>query len=219
MTRSFLAIAAFSLALAMPVAGQAQSLTDLVSPQNGGTAGQPRPAQQAQNSGSSGLSTGTALNDGGVAVGESYERGTFGDWQLTCVKTGQPAEPCRLSQNLTDETGGSVARIEIFPTNDPNLSAGAAVLAPLGTLLPRGVRMSIADGPVKMYPFIICNRESCISEFGLLADEVAAMKSGASGQITLVAAAAVETPVDVKLSLSGFTKAYEEFEKLTAGLF
>jgi len=218
MTRAFIALVALSLTLTLPVSAQAQSLTDLVSPKDGGTAGQARPAQQAQG-GSSNLSTGTALQDGGVAVGESYQRGVFGDWNLTCVKTGKAGEPCRLSQNLTDEGGGSVARIEIFPTNDPSIAAGAAILAPLGTLLPRGVRMSIADGPVKMYPFLICNRESCISEFGLLAEEVDAMKSGDKGQITLVAAAAVETPVEVTLSLKGFTKAYKEFEKLTAGLF
>ncbi|MEM1362530.1 MAG: invasion associated locus B family protein [Pseudomonadota bacterium] len=221
MTRAFFATAALSLALALPNAMTAQSLTDLVSPQDGGTAGQSStPAPQPETgSQSSGLSTGAALADGGVAVGENYQRGVYGDWTLTCVKTGQPAEPCRLSQFLQDQTGGTVARIEIFPTNEASIVAGAAVLAPLGTLLPRGVRIAFSEEAVKMYPFLVCNQESCIAEFGLLSNEVDEMKAGSSLEVVVVAAAAPDAPVRLTLSLSGFTAAYNEFETLTAGLF
>lgn len=222
MTRAYIAAAAFLFALSIPLQGSAQSLTDLVSPQNGGTAGQApaqQSAQQAPPAGGPRLSTGTPLADGGVAVGETYERGVFESWQLSCVKTDQAAEPCRLSQNLLDQNGGPVARIEIFPTNDEGIAAGAAVLAPLGTLLPRGVRMSISGGPVKLYPFIVCNRESCIAEFGLLPEEIAAMKGGATAEITVVAATANPAPVRLTLSLNGFTAAFTEFETQTSGLF
>ena len=222
MTRALFAVAALSLALCAPMSSSAQSLTDLVSPENGGTAGQPRaqqPAPEAPPEGGPRLSTGIPLEDGGVVIGESYERGTFNDWSLTCVKTGRDAEPCRLSQNLSDESGGSVARMEIFPTADAGIAAGAAVLAPLGTLLTRGVRMKLSDGETKLYPFIVCNRESCIAEFALLPEEIEAMKAGASAEIIVVAATAGETPVRLTLSLQGFTAAYGEFETLTAGLF
>ena len=222
MTRAFFIVAALSLALCAPLSVGAQSLTDLVSPENGGTAGQPRPQQQAQQAPAAGapsLSTGVPLEDGGVVVGENYERGVFDDWTLTCVKTARAAEPCRLAQNLTDETGGSVARMEIFPTPEAGIAAGAAVLAPLGTLLTRGVRMRISDGEMKLYPFIVCNRESCIAEFALLPEEIDAMKAGATAEIIVVAATAAETPVRLTLSLAGFTAAYDEFDTLTAGLF
>ena len=87
--------------------------------------------------------------------------------------------------------------------------AGATIVAPLGTLLTRGVVFAIDDADATQYPFSWCTRPGCFSRFGLTDLLVANMKAGTDVNITLFLVGDAQQPVAISASLKGFTAAFD----------
>ncbi len=142
-------------------------------------------------------------------VGTTYNKDSFGDWTLRCVRTADGPDPCQLYQLMHDDQGNSVAEISLFVLGgDGPAEAGATIATPLETLLTEQITLRVDTGPAKRYPFSYCSTSGCFARIGLTHDDVAAMKAGSVAILQIVPVTAPGRPVSVSMSLKGFTKGY-----------
>ncbi|WP_420005937.1 invasion associated locus B family protein [Arenibacterium sp. LLYu02] len=150
--------------------------------------------------------------DGALSVGNRYSKEKFGDWDLACVKTDTDQDPCSLLQVLVDEEGGPVAEVTMFRIDNSAgglAVAGATVVAPLETLLPAGLTISVDGAPGKRYNFSFCTQVGCIAQIGLTEADINAFKQGKQAIFSLRPAPNPDKVVSVPMSLNGFTSGYE----------
>ncbi|KAA2317134.1 invasion associated locus B family protein [Pseudooceanicola sediminis] len=152
-------------------------------------------------------------------VGQTYIKEEIGDWALQCVKSEEgEEEPCQLYQLLRDETDNPVAEIVLFRISGGGQAvAGASVVAPLQTLLPSGILLSVDDGQPKKYPFSVCSRVGCVARIGLTQAEVNAMKNGKQANIVIRPFNAPDIEVKLPASLIGFTAGFEKTTEMPIG--
>ncbi|MBT8409342.1 MAG: invasion associated locus B family protein, partial [Alphaproteobacteria bacterium] len=189
--------------MALALASTAQAQTAQAQTADGAETG---PTEQAAQSAEA--ETGASEED---ALGSTYVAGEYDDWQLQCVRVelGAPA-PCRLYQLVQDSRGTPVAEFGLFLLRDnPNAEAGADITTPLETLLTRRLALSVDTSEPKVYPFTFCAVQGCVSRVGLTPDEVSAMKAGNVATIRIFNVKAAQSPIDLEVSLKGFTAAYE----------
>lgn len=147
----------------------------------------------------------------GPQVGEPYERETFGDWALRCIKSpdGSP-DPCNLYQLLSNADDVAVAEFNLFMLPEGQRAvAGATIVVPLETLLTQQLTIAVDGQNARRYPFTFCNRAGCVARLGFTQAEVDEMKRGVNATIRLVPAAAPTEEVILNVSLSGFTAAFD----------
>ena len=144
-----------------------------------------------------------------VEPGQPYDRETFGDWTLRCIRNDSANEPCQLYQLLKDEEGNSVAEITLFPLPvGQRAEAGATVAVPLETLLTRQLTIQVDSASPRRYPFSWCTVQGCYARIGFRAEDVLAFKRGANAFVSIVPLAAPNQTVDLNMSLIGFTAGY-----------
>ncbi|MBY5932514.1 invasion associated locus B family protein [Tateyamaria omphalii] len=145
-------------------------------------------------------------------VGQTYTAETIGDWELRCIKAEEgQEEPCQMYQLMQDEEGTPVAEISIFRLPEGGRAvAGATIIVPLETSLPQQLTMEVDGGQARRYPYAFCNPIGCYSRVGLVADEVAQFRRGANAKLTIVPALAPDQKVELNMSLSGFTAAFDK---------
>lgn len=145
-----------------------------------------------------------------AAVGEGYLSGTFEQWELRCIKTEDGKDPCELFQLLKDAEGNPVAEFSLFglPAGG-KAAAGGSVVAPLGTLLTENLAIGVDTAEAKLYPFSFCLANGCVSRVGFTAEEIEQFKKGNKAIVTLVPAVPDAKPVNLDVSLAGFTAGYE----------
>jgi len=203
MNRFFPALAAFAI-LASPITVLAQSDTTEA------------PAAEASTAGTAGtgkdlpgqLSMGQAENTDGV--GSTYVKEKSGDWTVQCIRAPEgQTDPCEMVQLLKEANGNPVVEMRIFalPAGGQAI-AGSTVITPLETLLTEPLRLVIDGSAAKRYPYSWCSRMGCISRIGFSAADVDQLKRGAKGTMTIVPAAAQDQKVDLNMSLTGFTAAW-----------
>lgn len=147
--------------------------------------------------------------------GQYYAKSEHSDWTIRCIKADKGVDPCELYQLMNDEQGNSVAEVIIIPLSNGDVAAGATVVAPLQTDLIKGLSLSIDGGEARGYPFSFCAPVGCFSRMGFTAAELSALKRGGGAQIALLPYGADPSkPVALKLSLSGFTAAFDELSKI-----
>ena len=203
-------LSTLALILAFSGAAYAQETT------NEGTTPTPAPEGQAETTPEEpaqpaelGRSMGVDV-DAENAVGTTYVRKRFGDWELQCfhVPEGQK-EPCQLYQLLKDENGNGVAEINFINLPEgQQAAAGATIVTPLETLLTQQLTLAIDSGATKRYPFTWCSPVGCFARIGFSNADVASFKRGANAKVTVVPVAAPDQKVTVTISLTGFTDGY-----------
>jgi invasion protein IalB len=172
----------------------------------------PADTTEAAPAADNGLSMGAPVTDG-PAIGETFTRETFGDWQLRCIKSEDGKDPCQLYQLLRDSTDNAVAEINLFLLPEgAQAFAGATVVTPLETLLTEQIRLTVDGGAARRYPFNFCAQVGCISRMGFTDDEITQFKRGAAAQFRIVPASAPNAEVLVNVSLKGFTAGFEALQ-------
>jgi len=134
-----------------------------------------------------------------------------GDWSLVCESNGAP--PCAMTQLGKDEQGSPAIEFVVRKIDDEDaeingvkVDAIADIITPLGVLLEFGLRLKIDDGEERGAPFRICQQHGCLVREPLSGDVISALKKG--NKATVVVAAEGAGPVQIEISLRGFTKAY-----------
>ena len=131
---------------------------------------------------------------------------TFEDWEIRC--TGEGAN-CFMYQLMLNDKGTPVAEFSIvkLPMGSEAV-AGATIVAPLGTLLTRGLVFVVDENEATQYPFTWCVRPGCFARFGLTDLIVNSMESGNAVKIAIFSIADAQKPVEVTASLKGFSAAF-----------
>lgn len=145
-----------------------------------------------------------------VVEDPTYIKETYGDWQLKCFRSEGQEDLCQMYQLLTEDAGNPVAEFSIFklPENG-QAEAGATIVVPLGTLLTKELLMSVDGGKAKSFAYSFCSMVGCFARIGLTGSDLDAFKRGANANLQIVPAQAPDQKVDIKVSLSGFTAAYD----------
>ncbi len=163
----------------------------------------------------------------GPVEGQPYIAERFTDWVLSCVYTGSGNDPCRFIQVLNNGEGGRVAQVSIVPLPPGRGVAAAAVIeTPLGTLLrvprnadelnqPGGLRIQVDDGELRVFQFTFCTEGGCVAEIGMDEALVSAFKRGNVAKILIWSVDAPDQPVQLSLSLSGFTAGFNRVASLS----
>ena len=148
--------------------------------------------------------------------GEVYLAGNKGDWNVRCI-TGNPGEndKCEIQQLLFLNENTPIADISIFKLPDGEVAVAAAnVMVPLETLLTKKFRFAFSEKLVKEFQYSFCNQDGCLVRMGLLEEDIAAMKKGSSSELSITHISRPETSINLDLSLSGFTAAFDALRPL-----
>ncbi|MDO6725329.1 invasion associated locus B family protein [Cognatishimia sp. 1_MG-2023] len=152
-----------------------------------------------------GLSTGEDLKNPAPEVRSE----TIGDWTVNCQILAE-GENCQMTQLLLDSSETPVIEVNFFPVPaSEQVFAGGSIMAPLQTLLTSQMTIAIDDALAKRYPFAFCMPAGCVARVGLTKEDVAAYKKGNEANVTIVPAGAPDKQVRLKMSLTGFTKAFD----------
>jgi len=138
---------------------------------------------------------------------------TFGDWTVNCQQL-DDGERCQMQQLLLNNEQTPAVEVNLFPVaGQPQVFAGGTIVAPLGTLLTGQLTISVDGALGKSYPFAFCLRDGCVSRVGLTEEDVTGLKKGAAAEVTLAHMSAPGRPIKLKMSLTGFTKAFERMSQ------
>jgi invasion protein IalB len=170
----------------------------------------PAPAEGQPPAGG-GLSMGEPVMPDSQALGTPYIKAEHGDWKIRCVRTESGKDPCQLYQLLHDEQGNAVAEFTMFPLVPPQgeAVAGGNIVSPLETLLPEGVTVAVDDTEPRRFPFHFCTEVGCVARIGYAGADIDRFKRGSEATISVVPVVAPDKHITLKLSLSGFTAAYD----------
>jgi len=199
---------AFALALFLGMMSATSSLAqDSTAPAPATPEAAPATDAPAQAAGD--LPLGTPATPAPDGPGTTYVAARFDDWEQRCLRTADGSDPCELFQPLNDSAGNSVAQISIvsLPAGR-SAAAGASVMVPLRTLLLEPLLMAIDGAPPKQYEYTVCAQVGCVAQFGLTAEELAAMKAGAKARLTITPFDAPDQKVVLDVSLKGFTAGF-----------
>lgn len=130
-----------------------------------------------------------------------------GDWDLGCLAG---TTNCEMQQVAIDNTNNPVVLARLM-----KLPAGAEAQAllifntPLGTLLPTGLKFQIDTAQAATLPFEWCVQEGCVVRLGLREPDIAALKRGKAVKLVVTSIADPQKPVELNLSLAGFTAGFD----------
>lgn len=135
----------------------------------------------------------------------------IGDWSLVCEAGG--ASACAMTQLGKDPQGSPAIEFVVRKVQDEKavidgikVEAVADIVTPLGVLLEFGLRLKIDNSEERGAPFRICQKHGCLVREPLSAEVIEALKKGNTALITVAAEGA--GPIEIPISLSGFTKAF-----------
>lgn len=121
-----------------------------------------------------------------------------------------------MYQLLTTAEGASVAEVSIFQLKDAGQAvAGGTFVVPLETLLTQKLRISVDGSKARIYDYSFCNQIGCYARVGFTQEDVNRFKAGAKATVTLIPALAPDQKVELNMSLSGFTAAFDASTAMT----
>ena len=177
----------------------------------------PLGAQEAETGGAApggAIDVETPVGEGGGA--QSYLLEESEDWRIVCVETPLEHDPCGMNQVLTDEGGNPTATVEVINLPNQEAEAGVTITTPLETLLWRQLSLSVDGGAARQFPFTYCLQDGCRVQLGFSAQDLNAFRRGNEAVIRIYPLIAPDQPVDLRVSLLGFTAGFARIEELNA---
>jgi len=144
---------------------------------------------------------------------KEVETETFGDWSMRCLEGTQDCRITQIGKNADGEDAllVSLQRISGAKTqNGAAIPAALQVQAPLGVLIPYGVRLKIDEGDTAPLGITRCLPIGCVAGAPMTEEAVNLMKKGTTASFAYV----LRNETVIKISLKGFTKAYDSLKPL-----
>ncbi|HEV7417367.1 invasion associated locus B family protein [Tianweitania sediminis] len=127
-------------------------------------------------------------------------------WFKACQKQ-EEVEICNVQQILTANTGQLLTAVSLVEVKGKVSRRVFQVTVPTGRLLPPGIGLQIDANKAQKLDYVICFPDRCVAEAPLNDALVNSFKKGS--EITLTSVNFQNQPNPIKVTLSGFTGAYD----------
>ena len=149
----------------------------------------------------------------GAQTDEEMSRTQYGDWTVVCAAGGSP---CLMQKMGTTDQGETALSMEIEKLSEPQTVDGQRIeavgnfLVPLGVLVQAGLRLQVDSGEVAASPYLLCQQNGCLVRAPIQADLLDSFRRGARARFafTIFGDDGEPRDIEVTVSLSGFTRAY-----------
>lgn len=128
------------------------------------------------------------------------------EWVKVCSKVGEN-DICNVQFNILTNNGQLVTAVNLLQSKGKTNRRIFQVAVPSGRYIPEGIKVRIDSGKVNTVPYSICLPNRCLAEVQLSEGLVKALKGG--GEITLTSTNYQAKKNPVKVTLTGFTKAFD----------
>lgn len=151
-----------------------------------------------------GVALGLAMLIAGPATAQNAQPSRAGEWATRCddSQIDPRQKMCVLVQTLTMNNQPNVHFVVIVVKN-----AVLRVVAPLGVLLPPGVAVKVDGEDFGGMPFARCLQNGCVAEMDIDDRLLRKLKAGKGANFVIYGQP--DQPVNVPVSLNGFTKGYD----------
>jgi invasion protein IalB len=127
-------------------------------------------------------------------------------WFKACSKQ-QDVDICNVQNITTAASGQLVTGISLIELKGKINRKVFQVTVPTGRLVPPGIGLQIDGGKAQKLDYVICFPDRCVAEVALSDQIVASFKKGQ--ELTLTSVNFQNQPNPVKVSLKGFTGAFD----------
>lgn len=127
-------------------------------------------------------------------------------WFKACTKQ-EDVDICNVQNIRVAETGQLLTGVSLIEVKGKVNRKVFQITVPTGRMIPPGVGMQIDGGKAQKIDYAICLPDRCIAEAQLTDDLVASFKRGS--ELTLASVNFQNQPNPIKISLSGFTDAFD----------
>ena len=149
---------------------------------------------------------GTAAPGAAEKDASKTETQSFEDWTLRCQPaSATQARSCRLNQQVVATGSGKPVLQFAVGRFGPEKILGAVIFVPIGVRLPPGLGIQVDERPLHVFPFEICDPQTCQARAVLEGELLKDFKAGLIGHVKFQNAANRE--ISVPISLKGFTAA------------
>lgn len=148
----------------------------------------------------------------GAGQPEQVLKESHGTWDIYCLKGTETCAMQQVGKTADDKRAllVTVERLAGVTSDGKTVAAALTVRTPLGALIPYGVRVRIDDGEVHPVQLVRCVPNSCLARAPLSEEDVALFKKGGEATFGFF----LNDEVLVRMSLSGFTAAYDSLEPI-----
>ena len=137
---------------------------------------------------------------------------SYKDWVVRCIeRDGLP--PCDAVQSMSNSETGEQVMFTSFAYLGSDEQIGIQIWVPTGILVSAGVLVEVDESETVLdaLRFTRCESNGCFIEAIIKESDLLPLKKGANAAVAVLASNG--EPRIVGLSLSGFTKAYEDVKK------
>jgi invasion protein IalB len=127
-------------------------------------------------------------------------------WFKACSKQ-EDVDICNVQNITVASTGQMVTGVSMIELKGKVNRKVFQVSVPSGRLVPPGIGLQIDGGKAQKLDYVICFPDRCVAEAALTDQLVASFKKGQ--EITLTSVNFQNQPNPIKVSLKGFTGAYD----------
>lgn len=127
-------------------------------------------------------------------------------WFKACTKQ-EAVDICNVQNIQIAETGQLITGVSMIEVKGKSNRKVFQITVPSGRLIPPGIGLQVDDGATQKIDYAICLPNRCIAEGPLTDQLVASFKKGQ--QLTLTSVNFQNQPNPIKISLTGFTDAYD----------
>ena len=127
-------------------------------------------------------------------------------WFKACAKQ-QDVDICNVQNIVAASTGQVVTGVSLLELKGKVNRKVFQVTVPTGRLVPPGIGLQIDGGKAQKLDYVLCFPDRCIAEAQLSDQLVASFKKGS--ELTLTSVNSQNQANPVKISLSGFTGAFD----------
>ncbi|WP_432757245.1 invasion associated locus B family protein [Consotaella aegiceratis] len=140
------------------------------------------------------------------AGGASAQSAVPTEWFKACTTQGDN-KICNTQFTLIADTRQLLTAVNLIRVEGAKPASILQIVVPTGRVIPAGVQMQVDTSAPKALNYSVCFPDRCIAEAPLTDEIVGAMKRG--GQMTITSINFQRQPNPIKITLSGFTQAYD----------
>ncbi|HEU4987074.1 MAG TPA: invasion associated locus B family protein [Rhizobiaceae bacterium] len=127
-------------------------------------------------------------------------------WFKACSKQ-EDVDICNVQNILVADSGQLITGVSMIEVKGKVNRKVFQITVPSGRLIPPGIGLQVDNNATQKIDYAICLPDRCIAEAPLTDQLVAAFKKGSS--LTLTSVNFQNQPNPIKVSLEGFTSAYD----------